>query len=292
MTVRNSDPTGAVAAAIIGMLLAAGPIGAAIAQPVAARPSADGQTEWLATPGGRLKARVFASPQASAHPVLIVVLHGDAPFDRPGYQYAFAARAAVGDAVAAAILRPGYTDAVGETSDGVRGLTTGDNYTKGRIEAIVAAIRTLKARHHARAVVLIGHSGGAAIGADILALHPGLAQGALLASCPCDLKVWRAHMKARQGGAAIWDRPVQSYSPIDLAPQAPRGVDIELMVGDADDVAPPALTDAYAAALARGGVAAPVVRVPGKGHEILLEPPVLQELTAMVARVGAKTSGR
>jgi pimeloyl-ACP methyl ester carboxylesterase len=285
MTQRKSvsGGLGALAlAAVVAVLVPGSVRGAPVAVSTAA---VGGQTEWLVTPVGRLKAQVFTSPQATPRPVLVVVLHGDAPFDKQGYQYTFAARAAVGDVVAAAILRPGYTDAVGDTSDGVRGISTGDNYTRDRIDAIVAAIGELKARHHARAVVLVGHSGGAAISADILALHPGLAQAALLASCPCDLKVWRAHMKAKQGGAPIWDLPVQSYSPIELAPQAPRGTIVELMVGDADDVAPPALTDAYAAVLARAGLTARVVRLPGKGHEILLEPQVQAELQAVLERL-------
>jgi pimeloyl-ACP methyl ester carboxylesterase len=244
-----------------------------------------GHTEWLTTPSGRLKAQTFISPKAGDHPVLVVVLHGDAPFNRPGYQYDFAREAAgTGDVAVAAILRPGYTDPSGDRSSGERGLTTGDNYTRDRIDMIAAAIGELRQRHNARAVILVGHSGGAAISADLLALHPHLAQAALLVSCPCDLPAWRAHMKATQR-AAIWDRPVSSLSPIALAAQVPRGDRVRMIVGSIDNVAPPGLTEAYAAALR--SVDVEVTELPGKGHEIFLEPAVqdqLAELVKMTAR--------
>lgn len=256
-----------------------------LATPVlAASVEIGGVTEWQAVPGGKLKAQVYVGPQVSAHPVLVVVLHGDAPFAKPRYQYDFARQAATsGDVVAAAILRPGYTDAVGDTSSGVHGLTTGDNYTRDRIEMIAAAIRGLRDAHSARAVVLVGHSGGAALAADLLALHPELAKVALLVSCPCDLGAWRAHMKALQHGDPIWDRPVASLSSLDLAPRVPKGDKVRMMVGSADEVAPPDLTQRYAAALAGRGVDVEITQLPGKDHEIFLEPEVQAALKALLA---------
>jgi predicted esterase len=264
----------------LGFALVVGLVGLATAA-CAAEPAA-GVVEWIDTASGKLKTETFVSPQASGRPVLVVVLHGDAPFAKPSYQYLFARRAAAsGDVVAAAILRPGYTDPTGDKSSGERGLTTGDNYTPDRIEMIVGAIRDLQHRHHARAVILVGHSGGAAISADILGLYPNLAQAALLVSCPCDLPAWRAHMKAVQH-AGIWDRPVRSLSPVDLAARVAPGTRIRMIVGSADDVAPPPLTKAYATALARRGVEAQVSELAGKDHEIFLEPGVQEQLAALV----------
>jgi pimeloyl-ACP methyl ester carboxylesterase len=275
-----------------GVLLAA-LCAVAVAAPAPADPDAPGPagvTEWTTTPAGRLKAQVFVSPEAGDHPILIVVLHGDAPFSKPSYQYAFARRAArAGDVVAAAILRPGYSDPSGDASSGERGLTTGDNYTRDRIDMIAGAIGELQRRRHARAVVLAGHSGGAAISADLLAVHPELARAALLVSCPCDVATWRAHMKSVQK-VAIWDRPVSSLSPQDLASEVPKDDHVRMMVGAADAVAPPGLTRAYAAALSGRGVDVAVVELPGKEHEIFLEPAVQDELRVLVAVVAAASS--
>src|SRR5215469_18901779 len=64
--------------------------------------------------GGRwlLAGRMFQRANLSAHPHLIIVLHGDAPHGPPKYQYVFAQRAATAldDAMVIALLRPGYSD--------------------------------------------------------------------------------------------------------------------------------------------------------------------------------------
>ena len=84
--------------------------------------------------GDALYARSFGA----AHPAtLLVVLHGDAPTEKPGYQYAFSEDLAahIPNSRVVALLRPGYEDPQGNRSPGERGLTTGDNYTLNRLEA-------------------------------------------------------------------------------------------------------------------------------------------------------------
>lgn len=253
-----------------GALLLASAIGGAIAvEPT----TAQDKTEWLRTDTGRLKARIFSSSTASASPLLVVVLHGDAPFNKPDYQYAFARRAAAhGDLVAAAILRPGYTDPAGDTSDGMRGQATGDNYTADRVAMIVAAIQALQSEYHPRASVMVGHSGGAAMAADILAVAPTLADGALLLSCPCDVPRWRANMKEVHP-APVWDQPVSSLSPLELAPGVSTAAHIRMMVGAEDEIAPPPFTERYANRLAARGIDVQVTVIPSKGHEFFWSPP-------------------
>lgn len=116
------------------------------------------RTEWIGNQGQRVKAEIFRSADAGAAPVLVVVLHGDAPFVKPSYQYEFAANAArqLHGVVVAALLRPGYTDKQGDTSDGVRGNTTADNYTPEVLDQLDAAIRRLKDELHPSQVVLVG----------------------------------------------------------------------------------------------------------------------------------------
>lgn len=250
----------------------------------AAAPAPEGKAEWVQVPGGRLRVRLFTGPRHAAAPTLVIVLHGDAPRTNPGYQYEFAAQAGKqDDVIAAAILRPGYTDSLGDTSAGVRGMTTGDNYTRDRLAMIATAIRALKAEYEPRQTILLGHSGGAALSADLLALYPDLADKALLASCPCDLEPWRQHMKT-VAPTPLWDQPVDSVSPLSVAAKVPVRDKVVMMVGAADNVAPPGLTRAYAAALRRNGVQVQLVELPGRDHEILLDPAVQSALRALIAR--------
>jgi len=236
------------------------------------------QTLWIRGDSYRLKSTVYVGSRASSTPDLVIVLHGDAPFAKPSYQDSLAQRIAARfpGTVAAAILRPGYTDPEGNTSDGIRGQTTGDNYNATNTDALAAVIDSLKARFHARKVVLVGHSGGSAISANILGRHPSLADAALLVSCPCDVTAWRAHMLTKTKFAGF-EGPISTLSPIDLVAGVSAKVPVVMMVGDSDDVAPPELTRTYEAKAKELGKTIHVVLVHG-GHEIFLRPEVLEEL--------------
>jgi pimeloyl-ACP methyl ester carboxylesterase len=249
--------------------------------------SAAGETLWLTGNGLRLKTKIFCSAKLSQHPVLIVVLHGDAPFHPPSYQYEFAhqATAQLEDAVVVPVLRPGYTDDSGEQSQGVRGRTTGDNYTPQVVDSIAQVIEQLKKKFQPSATLLAGHSGGAAISANLLGRWPSTVNGALLVSCPCDLPAWRSHMLKMQANP-IWLAPVDSLSPLDLAGKVPATIHVRMLVGSEDPVAPPELTQRYAEALHNHGVDVTVTNAPGLKHDILLEPVAFTELKNLVKSVG------
>jgi pimeloyl-ACP methyl ester carboxylesterase len=251
------------------------------------------------TQGGpyRLKASVYQSATVSSHPTLVVVLHGDAPFTKPDYQDTFASRIAAGasDIVAVGLLRPGYTDPAGHTSDGERGEATGDNYNAANVDAIAAAIAQLQQQYAARRVVLMGHSGGAAISANLLGRHPALAEAALLVSCPCDVTAWREHM-FRKTGVAVFQGPIETLSPVDQVGSIADQTVIRMIVGGDDDVAPPTLSEGYRAAALSRGKRVQLTILPGQGHDILLVPEVqaaaieLLRREAAVPRSGADSS--
>jgi len=246
------------------------------AQP-SATPSSD-QTLWITADGLRLKLRVYQSAKLGKSPVLVLVLHGDSPFAPPSYQYAFARKLAaqMDNLVVAALLRPGYTDDTGERSGGKRGLATGDNYTPEVVDAVVKLTDELKARFHPACTVLVGHSGGAAIAADVLGRWPSEVNAALLVSCPCDLKAWRRHMLKVQSNP-IWLLPVTSISPLDVAGKVLPSVRVRMIVGSEDNVAPPAIAQQYADALRNRGGDANITIAPGLKHDILLEPVTFEQ---------------
>jgi pimeloyl-ACP methyl ester carboxylesterase len=231
----------------------------------------------------------FGITQPSRVRTLIVVLHGDARQTPPSYQYT-AARdfaAAVPDSAVVAILRPGYTDATGNTSPGDRGLGNGDNYTRDRIDAIADTIAGLQRRYSRARVIVIGHSGGAAIAANLAGTRSGLVDGVVLASCPCMLDEWRVGMKKRlpQSG---FDVPVKSLDPLQTVGGIPASTRAAILVGTKDESSPPALSRGYAEALALRGIATDFRILPGKGHDILDDPETvaaLQRLAASLPRL-------
>ena len=77
-----------------------------------------------------------------------------------------------------------------------------DNETAENIDDIADAIKTLKRVYRPRKAVLVGHSGGATVASVILGRYPGLADGTVLVSSPCDLVAWRAAHHYRGYSAA------------------------------------------------------------------------------------------
>ncbi|MDE3110364.1 MAG: hypothetical protein KGL02_10535, partial [Acidobacteriota bacterium] len=189
------------------------------------------EKQWLGAAGQRTRAALFRSTDAGRAPILVVVLHGD--LGRVDYVLATNAANQIHGIIAAALVRPGYTDLAGDTSDGVKGGGFGDNYTPEVLNQMDAAVRQLKRQLHPSAVVLVGHSGGAAISADLIARDNGLAKAALLLSCPCDVPVWRKHMNTLHPNP-LWDKPVTSISPVDAVSEISSQTKIWLIVGDKD----------------------------------------------------------
>ncbi|UOQ66150.1 alpha/beta hydrolase family protein [Hymenobacter volaticus] len=242
-------------------------------------------TQWVGKGKQRLHVQSYHSSTRTARPTLVVVLHGDAPFRPPEYQYTLARQvaAAYPNVVAVGLLRPGYTDPQGHHSAGVRGEATGDNYTPEVVAAVAAALTELRQRYHADRLVVAGHSGGAAITANVLARYPNCIDAALLASCPCDVPRWRQHMQQLDGGEAIWEAPVRSLSPLALADSVDATRPITLLVGTADSVAPPRFSRTYWQALRRRHSPARLVQLPGEGHEIFLSTTVRQEIGSLLS---------
>lgn len=129
--------------------------------------------------------------------------------------------------------------------------------------------------------ILVGHSGGAAIAADILGRHPSTARNAFLIGCPCDVRAWRSYMVAKQSDP-IWTRPVMSFSPMTVANAVSRDAHVELIVGQTDDVTPRQFSDVYAKALRGRNISADVVIVPHVGHNILNDDFILARLMQFV----------
>jgi pimeloyl-ACP methyl ester carboxylesterase len=251
---------------------------------------------WLNDGGLRLKTKIYKSANLTDRPVLLLVLHGDlleaAP--EPTYTYLFARRAAaqMDNLIAAAVLRPGYSDDAGDRSDGSRGLATGDNYTPQVVSAVADAVRELKARFHPLATVLAGHSGGSAIAADVLGREPAEADGTLLVSCPCNVPEWRKHMaraQFRRTGplSLLFLLPVHSLSPLDRVDYVPRSAHVRMVVGSEDPTTPVKFTEEYANKLRGHGVDARVTIAPGLGHNILLTPVVFEQLSGLVKEFAA-----
>lgn len=248
----------------------------------------EGHVIWASAPDGRIKARAYSSVHLSSHPVLVVWLHGDLPPGSEPYELAQQLASFSDNIVVAAVLRPGYTDAEGDTSSGRKGLTIGDNYTVRVADDVHAVIEALKARFHSRALVLMGHSGGAGVAADLLGLHPEDADAAVLIACSCDPRGFMDRWTREHPGTprAV---PNPSLPPMDVVARVSRKILVRMVIGTADNVVLMGPSQAYAAALKRRGVNVRLDVVPGAGHvDVLGSDTVHNTVAEMIAAEGGK----
>jgi len=268
-----------IAAAITVMLFACGTSKKTAGSAAPAKPAA-----WVKTLHDSLHIQTYKSAVISSRPNLVIVIHGDAPFNNPGYQYVLAKMLAAenSNTIAVGLLRPGYTDPNNNKSPGKKGLTTGDNYTAPIVDDIAAAITNLKTLYNPGKTIIAGHSGGSAITADVISRHPGIADGAAIVSCPCNVAEWRAHMKALQKDTDVWDRPVNSLSPNDLVQGIDSKTKIVVVTGEKDNVAPTVLSNNYYAQLKQRNLNAELIIIKGAGHEIFLTDSVRQAIGALI----------
>lgn len=202
---------------------------------------------------------------------LFVLLHGNHSSGSPAVSQYRPAEALVRQGpsatVAVALIRPGYNDAEGKYSSG-NAAGRADNFTAENIDVVADAIARVKAFHQARRLVLVGHSGGAAMAGVMLGRYPGLADAAVLVACPCDVSAWRA-MRGRGG------LPWSSESAIRYVDRIPAATQLAIVVGSADDVTPSALSVAYAEALRARGIATNLSILAGIDHVAVIDSPVV-----------------
>ncbi|MBI4988327.1 MAG: alpha/beta fold hydrolase [Rhodocyclales bacterium] len=255
---------------------AAGLLLAALAfRPACAAPCAAPDQVTRVTGGAEcLIARTYGKAGGPPPRTLYVLLHGNHTSGSPATsQYrvaeALAAQGAPG-AVAVALIRPGYNDDTGNSSSG-NAAGRADNFTAANIDIVADAVARLKDFHKADRLVLLGHSGGAAMAAVMLGRHAGLADAAVLVACPCNVPAWRA-MSGRSG------TPWTSESAIDWVARIPAQARVAVMVGERDAVTPPALSREYAKALRQRGIAAELAVLEGIDHvSVIGSPQVVRE---------------
>lgn len=215
---------------------------------------------WVRTAQGCLTIQAYGPPQSE---VLIVVLHGDVSSGGPArYHRPVARRLAetLPGAAAVAVVRPGYPDEEGRISDG-SAYGRSDHYTPENVAMVAQTIDSLRARAGARQVIGVGHSGGAATIADILALHPGTIDAAVLLACACDLAIMRVNRRP-------W---IRSVDPIAVVDRVPTTAQVAAYTGTEDTVTIPALAQRYVDRLAARGIQARFTLVPFATHNGLVD---------------------
>lgn len=232
-------------------------------------------------------AAVRISDSQGAPRVVVALVHGDARGvldQRQVDRWNDIGRSLAGQGRAVVFLvRPGYRSPAGDSSGYAH--PRDDDYTALNVERLAQALRELRRQSGAQHVVLVGHSGGAALAALVLGIHPDAADGALLLACPCDLPPWREHRGRQRNSDQTWRR---SLNPLDAVDGLHAGAPVHVAVGDRDDNTLPEFSRRWADAAAARGVPVTFELAPGHRHESLqhwsLLPRRLDDLLRSLAR--------
>lgn len=160
-----------------------------------------------------------------------------------------------------------------------------DGYTPGSVAILANALAMLRTLHKGKKILLIGHSGGAAMAALLASRFPTSADAYLLVACPCDVPQWRQWRNASTGKTVSW---THSLSPQDEVQNIRADSRIALVVGNRDDDTLAKFSEAYVARLQRRGVKTRLTYAVGATHVSVLRSPeffmLAQELADQLSR--------
>ena len=192
---------------------------------------------------------------------LVVYLHGDGYRGGPSdYLQHGASKVNNKNVAHVTLIRPGYFDSTSNASTGIsdRKSRRGASYNSHNVEEIALAIQKLKDYHKPSKVIIVGHSGGAAIAALILGRHPGIASGAILAACPCNVNKWVQMVGKSSGRGAL--------SPHDYVENIGPDVTIMALTGTNDNNTFPILAVEYIENLKKNNANGTFISVEGETH--------------------------
>jgi len=215
-------------------------------------------------------ATTVSTPTARARfKVLVVFLHGDngGRIELKADSGTTAMLTEKLQAVTIAIQRPGYRSELG-VSDGQSG-PGDDDYTPENVEIVASALGNLRRLNFDKKILLVGHSGGAAMAALLASRFPGSADAYLLAACPCDVPAWRQWRAGSAGKKGTWT----SLSPLAEAGKVPPGSLVSLVVGNKDENTLPLFSESYARALQARGLKTRVTYAMNATHVSVLRSP-------------------
>jgi poly(3-hydroxybutyrate) depolymerase len=221
--------------------------------------------------------RRYGSTEPAA---MVVWLHGNVSTGGPANSHFRLAQKLAQDFTAenvlsVALIRPGYPDGTGESSSG-NSYGRADNWPRTIVAEIGMAIERLRQKYKPGRVIIVGHSGGAAIAAVLLGMKPNLADAAVLVACSCDLVAWRG---GRRGAPWVSENPIRWVDKVSPATK------VIALTGSRDDTTVPGLGRTYVEGLKARGIDAVFQLVPDMGHiDILGSPAISESITGFFRR--------
>lgn len=175
------------------------------------------------------------------------------------------------DITTVAVALPGYS---GSSTNKIKDLNHGSNsvYTKEYIEFMASLIKALKEKFNATTVNYIGHSAGASLGVNVVALNPDLLQSVTAAGGRFNLDKFKENEKV--GLVTISDH-LDSIKDTKLL----------LVYGTKDTISEPQVTKDFYKLVQNKGVDVKIVEVKGAEHiDLDMTDPSVEAITELVTQ--------
>ena len=101
-------------------------------------------------------------------------------------------------------------------------------------------------------------------------------------SCPCDLNLWRKHMKELRPKSRVWDMKIESLSPIEELNNIDESTQIVTVHGENDEIVPINIASRFVKELKANNKKVKFVILENQGHEIAFDKKIFEMIKELV----------
>ena len=217
---------------------------------------------------------------------LVFFVHGDQLDPKVTYFDNFISNFSSEESILISITRPGWINNKNHKSEGKKNISNGDNYVPQEdVDPIYRVIKKIKRKFNIEQIILIGHSGGAAITGILYGRFQNLIDEAVLISCPCIVPLWRKNFFQKlytKRNKKICIPKFKSKSPHDYAKKIDSKIKINIYVGDKDQNTFPLYSLEYHSILKENQKNSSLKILPGDHMSILNNSQLIEEVANII----------
>ena len=220
---------------------------------------------------------------------LVFFIHGDQIKPKVTYFDNFVLNFLIDDAVLISITRPGWINKKNNKSDGKKNISNGDNYIPNiDVDPIYRTIKKIKKRFNSKEIIVIGHSGGAAITGILFGRFNNIINEAILISCPCIVPLWRKNyieqlsLKNKQ---KICMPKYKSQSPHEYVRKIDSKIKINIFVGQDDKNTLPFFSHQYHSLLKKFGKNVHLKIFSGNHTSVLKNRKMIESIRTIISKI-------
>ena len=219
---------------------------------------------------------------------IVFFIHGDQIEPKVTYFDNFVSNFSFDDTVLISITRPGWINKKNNKSDGKKNISNGDNYIPNiDVDPIYRTIKKIKKKFNSKEIIIVGHSGGAAITGILFGRFNNIVNEAILISCPCIVPLWRknyAEQLSLKNKKRICIPKYKSKSPHEYVKKIDSKIKINIFVGEDDKNTLPLYSYIYHSLLDNFGKKTHLKMFSGDHTSVLKNQKMIENIRAIISK--------